>query len=58
MSEEPLAIGAGFVVGGFSLHTVGPSVYATTGIHVRGWAWLFLLVGLVIIGARLSAMVR
>ena len=57
MSEEPLAIGAGLLISGILLNMVHPSVVELTGISISGWGWLLILVGVTVIGARLSAMV-
>lgn len=58
MSEEPLSIGGGFLAGGFIIHILAPTLSAIADVHIRGWAWLFLLVGLTTIALRLLTMVR
>lgn len=56
MSEDPLAIGAGLVIVGIFANLLHPILLELANVSVRGWGWLLILIGVVIIAVRLFSM--
>lgn len=58
MSEEPLAIGSVLLGSGILMTMIDSTIATLIDVHIKGWAWLLILVGRAVIVVRLSTMVQ
>lgn len=56
MSDEPLIIGVALLIVGFVLNVASPYASPSLGANVGLWGGFFVIIGLIIIGFRLRAM--